>query len=54
MLPRLEHHFGIVNGVSKENYGGNNDLLGGTGQGSMFSGVEFRDVSCIIFKKLKK
>ena len=31
VLPRLDHHFGIVNGVSKEKYGGNNDLWGVTG-----------------------
>ena len=53
MLPRLEHHFGIVNGVSKENYGGNNDLLGGSGQGNMFSGSDCRDSSCFASRKLE-
>ena len=50
VLPRLEHHVGIVNGFSKEKCGGKNDLLGVTGQGNMFLGAACRDVSFIIFR----
>ena len=50
VLPRLEHHVGIVNGVIKEKYGGKNDLLGVTGQGNIFLGAACRDVSFIIFR----
>ena len=54
VLPRLEHYIGTVNDVSKDKYGGEKDMLGGTGQGNVFSGVACRDVSCLIFKQLKK
>ena len=54
MLPRLEHHVGIVDGVSKEKCGWINDLLGGTRQGSIFSGVACIDISCVIFRTLEK
>ena len=54
MLPRLEHHVGTINGVSKEKHGGEKDMLGGTGQGNVFSGVACRDVSCLMFKQLEK
>ena len=53
VLPRVEHHVGTVNGVSKEKYGGEKYLLGGTGQGNVFSGVTWRDLSCVIFKQLE-
>ena len=29
-------------------------MLGGTGQGNVFSGVACRDASCLIFKQLEK
>ena len=36
VLPRLEHNVGTANGVSKDNYGGKKELLGGTRQGNIF------------------
>ena len=35
VFPKLDHHVGAVNRVSKEKYGGSKGLLGGTGQGSI-------------------
>ena len=39
VLPRLKNHVGTSNGVSKENHGGKNDVLGRIGQGNVFSGA---------------
>ena len=36
VLPRLEHHVGTVNGVSKDKHGGKKDTSCGTGQGNVF------------------
>ena len=54
LLPRLEHHVGAFNGISADEHGSKNNLLGGIGQGDIFSGVVCRDVSCIIFRKLDR
>ena len=54
VLPSFEHHVGTVNSVSKDIHGGQKDMLGGIGQGDVFSGVACRDVSCLIFKQLEK
>ena len=45
---------GTANGVSIDNHGGKNELLGGTGQGNIFSDVVCRDIPCIIFRRLEK
>ena len=29
-------------------------MLGGTGKGNVFSGVAYRDMPCIIFRRLEK
>ena len=49
-MSRFEHHVGTVNGFSKEKHGGVKELLGGTGQGNIFSGVACRDELCAMFK----
>ena len=52
-LPRCKQFIRMTCGVSKDIYGGMNWLLGGTGQGNIFSGNVCRDVSCFIFKEIE-
>ena len=40
MLPSLEHHVRTVNGISADECDGENDLLGGTGQGDVFRSMQ--------------
>ena len=54
VLPRHGHHAGSSHGVNAESCGGEHALLGGTGQGNVFSGSACRDASCIMFKELEK
>ena len=54
VFPTMQHHIGATSGVIKENNGGTIELLGGSGQGNVFSGEPCRDVSCVIFRRLKK
>ena len=54
VLPRCKHFIGTTYGVGKESYGEMNELLGGTGQGNVFSGNVCKDVSCFIFKEIEK
>ena len=51
---KCKHFIGTTNGISKDSYGGMNELLGETGQGNVFSGNVCRDVSCFIFKEIEK
>ena len=53
VLPIFKQYVVTANGVSKENYGGKSELLGGKGQSNIFSGVACRDVSCVIFKQVE-
>ena len=36
MLPKCNHYVGTAHGISTLCYGGENDYLGGTGQGNVF------------------
>ena len=54
VLPRCKHFRGTAHGVSKYCYGVINELLWSTGQGNVFSGSAWRDLSCFIFKEMEK
>ena len=53
-LPRLEHHEGAANEISKENNNEKNETPGGTGKGSAFSGEACGDVSFFMFRGPEK
>ena len=54
VVPRFNHQLCTSYGVSNIIYGGDKDILGGSGQGNVGSGNICRDQSCIIFRKLEK
>lgn len=54
LVPRFQHQLCTSYGVSDIVYGGDEDILGGSGQGNVVSGNMCRDQSCIIFRKLEK
>lgn len=54
LIPRFTHYLCASFGISSITYGGDHDLLGGTGQGNVLSGNACRDQSCIIFKNMEQ
>jgi len=53
LIPRFEHKLCSSYGISEIMYGGEVDLLGGSGQGNFSSRTTCREQSCIIFKQLE-
>ena len=53
-LSRYKHFIGLTYGIGNDSCGGMNALLGVTGQGNVFSGNVCRDVSCFMFREIKR
>lgn len=53
-LKKFRHFISTGHGIACQSYGGQNDLLGGTGQGNILSGSICKNVSCLIFRFLEK
>ena len=53
-MPWCKIFIGTTHRVSKDCHGVIDELLGGTGQGNVFSGNVCRDVSCFTFKEIDK
>ena len=50
----FEYHICTSYRVSKKFYKDLNNKIGGLGQGNVFSGVVYRDISCLIIKVAEK
>ena len=54
LIPHFHHYVSTSFGISNLRYGGEDELLAGTGQGNVLSGNACRDLLCLIFKRLEK
>lgn len=53
LMPRFKHYISTGYGTSDTYYGGDEEVLAGTGQGNKFSCEMCRDISCLIAKQIE-
>ena len=52
-IAAFEHYLCTSFGISSVSCGGTENKLGGTGQGNCMSRADYRDQSCLIFRKIE-